>query len=86
MKKSIFVSALLVLLPLSAVQADLEFSPFPFKTAGPTLPEGNPFVGVGTFIVDNDGVEIPGIRLKDDGSLGDGSAILPNGGIVSGGG
>ena len=89
MKKNIFVSALLVLLSLSAAQADLEFSPFPFKTAGPTGPEvtdnGNPVVGTGTFIVPNDGVKLPDIGLKDDWILGNGNAILPNDGASSSG-
>ena len=90
MKKSIFVRALLVLSSLSAVQADLEFSPFPMRTAGPTWPEvidqGNPVVDAGTLIVPNDGAKIPDIRLKDDWSLGNGNAFLPNGGALSGGG
>ena len=89
MKKSIFVSALLVLSSLSAVQADLEFSPFPMRTAGPTWPEvtdnGNPVVGAGTFIVPNDDVKLPDIRLEDDWILGNVNAILPNDGASSSG-
>lgn len=92
MKKSICISALLVLLPLSVAQADLEFSPFPFKVAGPTmadvLDETQPVEGSSTLLsntlVQSD-AEVPVVSLEGSPSLEVGHGVLHEGGISSGG-